>query len=99
MLYPLIGLPQGPEWLVILLIVILVFGATKLPELARGLGQARKEFKEASRELAEEDEKGKVEKPEGLASGELSAADKDRLAELDRREAELKAERERLSGS
>ena len=36
----LIGMPQGAEWLVILAIVVLVFGAAKLPDLARGTGQA-----------------------------------------------------------
>ena len=34
----LIGMPQGAEWLIILAIVILVFGAAKLPDLARGTG-------------------------------------------------------------
>ena len=35
MINPMIGMPQGAEWLVILAIVVLVFGAAKLPELAR----------------------------------------------------------------
>ena len=38
-----------PELLVILLIVILIFGANKLPQLGRGVGSAIKNFKEASR--------------------------------------------------
>ena len=33
MINPLIGMPQGLEWLVILAIVVLVFGAAKLPDL------------------------------------------------------------------
>ena len=41
----LIGMPQGAEWLIILAIVILVFGAAKLPDLARGTGQALRIFK------------------------------------------------------
>jgi sec-independent protein translocase protein TatA len=40
--------PVGFEWIIILVIVLLVFGPSKLPQLAKGLGQARKEFKEAS---------------------------------------------------
>lgn len=41
----------GPTELVIILVIILViFGGSKLPELARGLGQGIKNFKEASRE-------------------------------------------------
>lgn len=35
----------APELLIILLIILLVFGGTKLPKLARSLGQAQKEFK------------------------------------------------------
>lgn len=51
MLNPLIGMPQGAEWLVILAIVVLVFGAAKLPELARGAGQALRIFKTETRGL------------------------------------------------
>jgi sec-independent protein translocase protein TatA len=40
-----ISLPNGPELILILLVVLLLFGAKKLPELARGLGQSMKEFK------------------------------------------------------
>jgi len=40
----------GGEWVLILLIVLLLFGGTKLPQLAKGLGQSMKEFKKASRE-------------------------------------------------
>jgi sec-independent protein translocase protein TatA len=40
----------GGEWVLILLVVLLLFGGTKLPQLARGLGQSVKEFKKASRE-------------------------------------------------
>ncbi len=38
-----------PELLVILLILVLVFGANRLPELARGLGKGIKNFKDAVR--------------------------------------------------
>ena len=38
----------APELLIILLIVLLLFGGSKLPKLARSLGQAQKEFKEGS---------------------------------------------------
>lgn len=40
----------GGEWVLILLVVLLLFGGTKLPQLARGLGQSVKEFKKASKE-------------------------------------------------
>ena len=38
------GLPHGPEWLIILVLAILFFGADKLPKLARGLGKSLGEF-------------------------------------------------------
>lgn len=56
MLYPLIGMPQGAEWLVILAIVILVFGAAKLPDLARGTGQALRIFKTETKGLRDDDD-------------------------------------------
>jgi sec-independent protein translocase protein TatA len=36
---------QGPELLVVLLVLLVLFGATALPKLARNLGQAKREFK------------------------------------------------------
>ncbi|MFC6344993.1 twin-arginine translocase TatA/TatE family subunit, partial [Nocardioides hankookensis] len=51
----MIGLPQGAEWLVILAIVILVFGAAKLPDLARGTGHALRIFKAETKGLREDD--------------------------------------------
>ena len=42
---------MGPDMMVILLIVLLLFGAKKLPELARGMGRAVKEFSAARDEI------------------------------------------------
>ena len=42
-----------PEMLVILFIVILIFGANRLPELGRGIGRGIRNFKDATREGAE----------------------------------------------
>ena len=50
------GLGTG-EILVILFIVLLLFGAKKLPELAKGLGKGIKEFKNASSSIKDEVEK------------------------------------------
>ena len=52
---PLIGMPQGAEWLVILAIVVLVFGAAKLPDLARSSGQALRIFKTETKGLRDDD--------------------------------------------
>jgi sec-independent protein translocase protein TatA len=45
---------MGPDMMVILLIVLLLFGAKKLPELARGMGRAVKEFSAARDEIEKE---------------------------------------------
>ena len=52
----------GPEILIILLFVILFFGANKIPELARGLGKAMRELKDASNEIKKDirDSTGKI---------------------------------------
>ncbi len=47
------GLGTG-EILIILFIILLLFGAKKLPELAKGLGKGVNEFKKASNEIKEE---------------------------------------------
>ena len=44
----------GPDLIIILLIVLVLFGAKKLPELARGMGQAIKEFQKAKDEFSDE---------------------------------------------
>ena len=38
---PLLGMPQGAEWLVILAIVVLLFGSAKLPALVKQLGKSK----------------------------------------------------------
>ena len=38
------------HWLVILAVVVLLFGAKKIPELAKGIGQGMKDFKKAIKE-------------------------------------------------
>ena len=43
-----------PELLIILLVVLLLFGAKKLPELARGLGKGIREFKDATKHVENE---------------------------------------------
>jgi len=51
--FPAFGMPGGFEWVLIFLVVLLVFGAKRLPEIARSLGKASNEFKKARREFAE----------------------------------------------
>ena len=40
----------GPELLIVLAVVLLLFGAKKVPDLARSLGQAQKEFKDGMKD-------------------------------------------------
>jgi len=51
------GSVGGPEIFLILLIVLVLFGAKKLPDLAKGMGEAIREFRKASRDVQEEVEK------------------------------------------
>jgi sec-independent protein translocase protein TatA len=39
-------MPSGPEWFIVLAIVLVVFGGSQLPKLAKNLGKAQKEFKD-----------------------------------------------------
>lgn len=57
------GFLGGQELVVILIIVILLFGAKKIPELAKGLGIGLKEFKKASSEPEKKIEQGTVNEP------------------------------------
>lgn len=52
-----IGMPGGQELLIILFVILLLFGAKKLPELSRSLGKSLSEFKKGQREGAESDDK------------------------------------------
>jgi sec-independent protein translocase protein TatA len=49
---------EGPELLIVLAIVLLVFGGTQLPKLARSLGQAQREFKSGLAEVPVENDRG-----------------------------------------
>ena len=49
-----IGMPGGPELIVILFVILLLFGAKKIPDLARGLGKGIREFKDATKEIKKE---------------------------------------------
>lgn len=53
----------APELILILVILLVLFGGSKLPSLARGLGQSMKEFKKASREETEEEKEKPKDKP------------------------------------
>jgi sec-independent protein translocase protein TatA len=70
-------MPGGWEWILLLLVLVLLFGATKLPQMARSLGQSARVFKaeargmKADEEAAKKAQSEKEQKPE-LTSGEAS---------------------------
>lgn len=47
-------MPSGPEWIIVLVIVLVIFGGTQVPKLARNLGKAQKEFKDGLAESERE---------------------------------------------
>ncbi len=55
-------LPSGSEWIIIALVILLLFGGKKIPELMRGLGKGVKSFKDGVNEAKEEINKAKDER-------------------------------------
>jgi len=53
----LLGMPGTWEWIVIALVVLVFFGAKRIPELAKGLGKGIREFKDATKEVKDEIQK------------------------------------------
>jgi sec-independent protein translocase protein TatA len=63
-----LGMPGIPEMLLIALVILLLFGAKRLPELARGLGKGIREFRGAVSETSDQ-LKQAMDEPEKPASG------------------------------
>ena len=78
MFIPLVAGLGTPELLIILVVLVLLFGATKLPELARGSGRALRIFKAETKGLVDDDEK---------ATPEQREIDERNRAESERRDA------------
>lgn len=70
------GSMGGFEWVIIILVVLLLFGAKKIPELARGLGQGINEFRKAQNDIKQEIDKGAEESEKGTSKSE-SDSEKD----------------------
>lgn len=54
----LVSFPSGGEWITILIVVIVLFGGKKIPELARGIGKGIREFNDAKKGVKDEIEQG-----------------------------------------
>lgn len=52
------GMPGGFEIIIIVMIILLLFGAKRIPELAKGIGQGITEFRKASDDIKKEIDKG-----------------------------------------
>lgn len=64
----------GTELIVIFMVILIFFGANKIPELARGIGQGMNEFKKASDSLKNEIEKGKKGLHDSASPGKQTTA-------------------------
>jgi sec-independent protein translocase protein TatA len=67
----LVAFLQGigaPELVIILVILLLLFGAKRLPEMARSIGKSTKEFKKGMTEAAQDDEEEEQEKAKAEAA-------------------------------
>lgn len=58
----LLSMPSGGEWITILIVVIVLFGGKKIPELARGIGKGIREFNDAKEGVKNEIESGMKDK-------------------------------------
>ena len=62
MLTIFLAMPGGMELVVILIVVLLLFGGKKIPELMKGLGKGMREFTDAKNNVTKEIEDGMIEK-------------------------------------
>lgn len=74
MIVALFGTPSGGELLLVLLVVLLLFGAKNLPRMARTLGRTLEEFRRAAREVTDEivhaDDDESLQRPRPLGAGD-----------------------------
>lgn len=53
-------MPSGAEWFIVLAVVLVIFGGSQLPKLAKNLGKAQKEFKDGLAEGQDDEKPGAV---------------------------------------
>ncbi len=58
----MLSMPGGSEWILIIIVVLLMFGGKKIPELMRGIGRGMREFTDAKNNVKTEIEEGMKEK-------------------------------------
>ena len=52
------SMPGGSEWILIVLVILLIFGGKKIPELMKGIGKGIREFKDAKETVSNEIQQG-----------------------------------------
>jgi sec-independent protein translocase protein TatA len=80
-------MPSGWEWIIIAVVVFMLFGASRLPQLAKSLGQSRKAFKEGMREAEDEYEADRQKSLSSTAPAPqiTQMSDEELMAEMRRR--------------
>lgn len=73
----LLGIIGGPEIIIIAIIILVLFGGRKIPELMRGLGKGVKEFKDASKETRDTFNKEKEDLENSINSEDDDDGEKD----------------------
>lgn len=61
---PALSLPGGAEWIIIALVVLLLFGGKKIPELMKGLGKGVRSFKDGLNDATDEVKKAMDDEPQ-----------------------------------
>jgi sec-independent protein translocase protein TatA len=79
-IFPTMGSLGGLEIAIIVLVILLLFGAKKIPELARGLGQGINEFRKASNEIKSEIEHGQRDSETPRKNKSDAAADQEKTS-------------------
>lgn len=83
MISPMFAFLGWPEIIGILIIVLVLFGAKKVPELMKGLGSGIKEFKKASREVQDEVQRAIDDEPAPSRPSAPTPTPKDAVAQTD----------------
>lgn len=60
----LLSMPSGAEWIYVVILIIILFGGKKIPELAKGIGKGIRDFNDARDGVKKDIESGMKEKPE-----------------------------------
>jgi len=76
----LVGMPGGWEWIVILVVILLLFGGSRLPQLAKALGQSKRAFREGQDEAEEEERIEAAKRRERLRAAETAPLEDERRA-------------------